>query len=441
MVNIAQRVRAALDVFQHGYPSRRLRPEEVKANGDRTALWPDNTEDVEWQLTDFKTYLEEGYELNSLVYSAVMYKVRATATAPLRAYTGTPEDPEMVQIDHDTMLKIKDPNPNESWVDFHARNMIYFNIAGNVYIYRDPSTGHLYSLRPDRVYIVPEPESQDAEPNPARGLLGYYYTKTGSYQNGYPILPENLYHIRLPGASSDLEGFGYGMPHLGPAARSVDVDNTVTKYLNLFFESGAMVTGLLSFDVPLKEDTADTIMERWVEKYGGYDKWKVGVLDRGGKYERVSLTFEEMGFEGIDSRSESRALGPFGVPPILIGAKIGLDRSTYSNYEAAREAVWEDTLVPELTWFEHGYGKIFDTSEVFVMFDYRKVPAMHRNKVRQINAAYSLWQMGVPRDRALHEAGLELPSTPGGDQSIVPTGRGVQQGARSDIEEESWGRQ
>jgi len=35
-----------------------------------------------------------------------------------------------------------------------------------------------------------------------------------------------------------------------------------------------------------------------------------------------------------------------GVPPILIGAKVGLDRSTFSNYKEARAAFWEETLMP-----------------------------------------------------------------------------------------------
>ena len=437
MISLRARFRAALEVFRQGYPDRNS---IVRKSNDFSALWPDYGEgQPEWHITDSKTYLGEGYSLNSLVYSSVMYKVRATATVPLRAYRGSRESPELVELTHEVVKRISKPNLNESWVDFHARNMIFFNVTGNVYIYEDPDTRFLYSLRPDKVFIVPEPEK--SPPEPSRGLLGYLYTgNTLGAMSGFPILPEQLHHIRLPGPTSDLEGFGYGLPHLASAARSVDIDNTVTNFLKLFFNSGAMITGLLSFDVPLKSEVADDIISRWAEKFGGFEKWKVAVLDRGGTYQRVALTFEEMGFGDIDARNESRILGPFGVPPILIGAKLGIDKGTYSNYEAARAAVWEDTLVPEGTWFEQCYEQIFNVDDIFVMFDYKKVPAMQRSVIRQVDAAYTLVQMGVPRNKALRDVGLEYGDTPGGDESSIPTGRGVQQGSKVNAETESWGR-
>jgi hypothetical protein len=36
----------------------------------------------------------------------------------------------------------------------------------------------------------------------------------------------------------------------------------------------------------------------------------------------------------------------FGVPPIIAGAKVGLDRSTFANYGEARKSFWQDTLSP-----------------------------------------------------------------------------------------------
>jgi hypothetical protein len=36
----------------------------------------------------------------------------------------------------------------------------------------------------------------------------------------------------------------------------------------------------------------------------------------------------------------------FGVPAILVGAKTGLDRSTYANMREARASFWEETLQP-----------------------------------------------------------------------------------------------
>ena len=49
------------------------------------------------------------------------------------------------------------------------------------------------------------------------------------------------------------------------------------------------------------------VKERWQEQYGGYTHWdEIGVLDQGGEFQRISPTFDEMGFESIDERNEAR---------------------------------------------------------------------------------------------------------------------------------------
>jgi hypothetical protein len=53
-----------------------------------------------------------------------------------------------------------------------------------------------------------------------------------------------------------------------------------------------------------------------------------------------------MGFEILDARSEARICMILRTPPILVGAKVGLDRSTFSNYGEARRSYWQDTLSP-----------------------------------------------------------------------------------------------
>ncbi|MFA5526621.1 MAG: phage portal protein [Acholeplasmataceae bacterium] len=432
MVSLLDRAKAAVHTFRHGLSSS-----QTWGKKDLPFAWPDfKKERPEWHLVDYNAYIREGYSLNSLVYSAVMYKVRATVTAPLRGYSGTEDDPQLLPRDDPYQARLVQPNPYQSWVEFHSRNVVFLNISGNVYIYIDPDSGEMYSFRPDRVYIVPDSDSH-------AGLKGFIYVPEGKshldLENVLPILPEDMLHIKLPNPLDELEGLGYGMSPLQPAAQVVDVDNLVTKFLNIFFNKGAMVTGILKFDVPLKDNVVDKILDRWKEKYGGIFNWQVGVLDRGGTYERVALTFEEMGFDDVDTRSETRILGPFGIAPILIGARAGLASSTYSNYEAARQAVWEDTLIPEQTLFETEYKNRLDESDKFVMMDYSRVPALQRALSRQINAAYTLVQMRVPPNQALRGVGLRIGNVPGGDEPIELSGPGAQQGPRTDPERESWG--
>jgi len=425
------RAQAALETFRYGFP------------GDSKRLpfqWPAWRQlQPQWHLIDLQSYVDEGFAMNSLVYSAIMYKVRAMIPAPLRAYTGDPGYPEALSPAHPLSKLVNRPNDHQSWTEFHNQNIVYLNLDGNVYIYKDRKHKEMHSFRPDRMYVIPNKKKKRAE------LKGFIYVpEGGSIYDGIPFLPKDIIHIKLPNPGDPLEGMGYGLSPLSPAARTVDVDNMVTSFINVFFESGTMMTGVLSYDVPLRESVVTTIKERWKEKHGGYENWDIGVLDRGGKYNRLGLTFEEMGFAEIDSRNECRILGPFGIPPILIGSRVGLERSTYSNYGEARKACWEDTLVPEIRLFEVEYQHHLTGRNAFVKFDLSQVPALQKDLPVQISAAYTLWQMGVPADQALTATGLRIGKVPNGELPYggAPPpglGRGQEQGPRTDAEDDSWG--
>ncbi len=379
----------------------------------------------QWHLQDYRAFATEGYQRNSIIYSSIMYKVRAMKTAPMTAYTGDPDFPEKLPKDHPLAIRVAHPNADQTWVEFHSQNMVYRDVSGNAYIWKNPITGDLHSFRPDRMFIVP------AE-GPVAKIDHFLYVPDGiTKDKGLPLLPEDVSHIKLPNPWDPLEGLGYGWSPLGAAGRSTDIDNTITDFLKLFFDRGSMLTGVLTYDQPLTEDIADLIIERWNKKYGGYRNWGVGVLDRGATYQRIGLTFEEMGFDSLDERNETRMMGPFGVPPILIGSRVGLARSTYSNYEGARRAVWEDTLYPESISYEVEYQKMLNAGDEFVQFDFSKVPAMQKDMPVLTNSAYTLFQMGVPANLALAAHGLQLGEIPNGDLPFAgaeppPRGQGGQ---------------
>jgi len=184
-----------------------------------------------------------------------------------------------------------------------------------------------------------------------------------------------------------------------------------------------MAPGILSFDDPIDDPDIAHFKERWKEIYGGYQRWAEEIMMASRvKYQRVSMTFDEMGFEGIDERNESRICGPFGVPPILIGARVGLTRSSYGQaYEQARKAFWEDTMVPETRLFETEFQfYLLADDGTFVAFDFDKVPALKQNVPELVTAAQGLFAMGVPVNQALTGVGLQIGDVPGGDVGYLP---------------------
>lgn len=424
---IFRRTSAALDVFRHGYPA--LAYPERKARLS-TIGWPSlGALQPQWHLIDYTTYVEEGVNLNAVIYAAIRYKWTAVAAAPLRAYTGDVDHPEPLDADHPLAKLVERPNPYQDWRTLQSQADASLNIAGNAYFWlkRPGKQGEglpesISCPRPDQVYILPDRKTKDGRP----GLLGYLYVPEGGspYYDGIPILPKDMMHVKLFNPLDPLNGLGEGMSPLSPAAYSIDVDNSVTRFLKLFFERGGVPPYWFTFDMPVSDTTLAELREEIQEMYGGDENWtKPGVLGSGGDVKRVGLTFQEMGFGEIDERNESRVLGPLGVPPILIGTRTGLQRSTFSNYGEARRAFWEDTMKPELSLFGAEYRYYLrDEDGAFVAFDYSGVPALQKDVPKLTEAAHRLWQMGVPANQAFETVGLRVEDVPGGDVGYVPLG-------------------
>jgi hypothetical protein len=145
-------------------------------------------------------------------------------------------------------------------------------------------------------------------------------------------------------------------------------------------------------------------------------------MDSGGKLEKLTLGFNEVGFEAMDQRSEARMLGPFGVPPILIGARIGLKQATMANYAESRRQCWEDTIIPELQLYESevDYYLTGQDDETFLRFDKSQVPALRQDVSKQTESAYKLWSMGIPVNQAAKIVGMAIDPVPGGDVGYLP---------------------
>ncbi len=392
-----------------------------------------------WKMTNYDAYIREGFNMNALLYACIMYKARAASTVLLKAYTGDAEAPEALPADNELSMLCARPNRHQSWIEFMMQRITYINVSGNNFAFMQPGAGGapeaVYNLRPDRVYIQP------AKVDGKYTVKGYWYVPEGASvyaaldtdaqtqlaNDGhvFPILPEDMAHVKLPNPGDPLEGMGYGMSPFGPLARNADVDNRVTEFLNNLFKRGMMPQGMISFKTQIDDLTAGRFLERWREKYGGSENWfEPLMLDNEATYQRLGLNFDEMGFKSIDERNETRMCMPFGVPPILVGARIGLMRSTYSNYEQAQKAFWTDTMLPELKMFEVEDQYFLNRPEqnAFVQNDLSAVAVLQGDIIQQTEAAYKLWAMGTPANLAMSTVGIKMQPIPGGDIGYISAG-------------------
>jgi len=400
-------------------------------------FWPSwRTGKPQWNMTNYDAFVREGFSLNALIYAAIMYKARAASTVLLRAYTGDVNNPEPLPPDDPLSMLVARPNRHQSWIEFLMQRIVYLNLSGNNYSFMSRGAGGeieaIYNMRPDRVFILP------GKVDGVFTVIGYIYTPEGTSAfakldtpdklaridegKAFLITPDDMAHVKLPNPGDPLEGMGYGLSPLAPGGRNTDVDNRVTYFLKSFFDRGMMPMLALVSKNSLNDPIAARLKERWKELYSGIEGWfEPMVLDHGVEIKKLSSNFDEMGFEGIDKRNESRIVMPFGVPLILIGSRLGLNRSTYSNYEQAQKAFWTDTLLPELKLFEIEDQYFLNQPErgVFVQNDLSAVAILQGDIIEQTDAAFKMWQMGTPANMAFSQVGIQIPPIPGGDIGYI----------------------
>lgn len=359
--------------------------------------WRDNV--PTYNPVNFAALAEHGWRRNELIYACIQ-KTANTAAQVQTQVVGADGEP---LENHPLARLLEHPNPFMNEFDFLTAVIVYQYLAGVAYFEKVPSrlgqTVELWPLRPDWVQIIPS--SRDF-------IGGYLYTVPGRP----PVALAAEQVLRFP-LADPLDQY-HGWPPVAVAARVGDVDSGVTDYLKLLIEKGGTPPGLLKTTQKLNDAQVADIRRRWGERYGGVEGWLApAVLDSDAEYQRTGATLNEMGFDVLDARNEARICMVLRVPPILMGAKIGLDRSTFSNYAEARRAWWQDDLLPlyaNLTDVLNGLAA--EWGDVQVEFDYGGVYALAELLADQRAAATEAWNAG---GMTLNEyrAALDLPELPG----------------------------
>lgn len=359
----------------------------------------------------FEKYVREGYRRNELIFACIAKTANTAASVSLRVFTA---DGKTELPGHPLRALIQRPNPFMGEFDLWVAVLTLQKLSGHAYFEKVRSGAglpvQLWPLRPDWVHPI-----RDSK----KFIAGYEYGPPGL--DPVTLKREDVIDFRL---YDPLDMYA-GTAPVAVAARVGDVDNAASDFLKLFFEHGAVPMGLLTSKQKLTDAMVSDIRRRWRERYGGWTKWtEPAVLDSDATYQQMGLDFQKMGFDALDARNETRICMALDVPPIVVGAKVGLDRSTFSNYEEARRAWWQDSLMPQ-------YAHIADVLEndlapefggrVDVLWDFSRVAALQEeNNSLWSRMTEALRSGGITINEYRAELGME--ETPSGDVFLRPVG-------------------
>ena len=379
-----------------------------KESATGRAVYLNSKQSAKWSPRNFKAFADEGYSKNVVAYQAINKTADAVASIPFVLYRG-----EREVTDHPLLSLLRRPNPMQSGQEFMRAHVGFYRISGNAYMERVVANGvprELYTLRPDRVQVVP---SETGFPR------GYVY-KAGQHSVAFdadPLTAES--DIRHLKAFNPLDDW-YGLSPIEAGAYAVDQHNEAMQWMQSLLQNSAMPSGALEMEagVDLGDDAFNRLKAEIDEQYSGSKNAGRPMLLEGGlKWTQMGLSPDDM--QVIESKySSARDVSlALGVPPLLLNIP---GDSTYNNYKEARLAFYEETAIPlaqmicdELNvWLVPMFG-----SEYRLHLDLDKIPAIAEKRME-------LWAMADSSDDLTINERREIKGYEpinGGDQVFMPS--------------------
>lgn len=136
----------------------------------------------------------------------------------------------------------------------------------------------------------------------------------------------------------------------------------------------------------------------------------------------IGPNVEDIDYTSLNSLTESRICMAFQVPPIIIGAKTGIDTSTYSNYETARKSYYEETTIPLASFLTAGFNRhlLPADSKLQYRFDFSDIAELQEDMNKMAERSTLLFEKGVAK-RDESRAMVNLPPIGGDEGGFRPS--------------------
>jgi len=382
------------DVYLTGYGSGQLQTLLRRALPNSTRDWSKVAGDL---------------GLNSVVATAIDWYVRNWPQAVPRVMRRVDSQQAEPVEDHPVLGLIASPGDSLTGTVFWGLVVQDYKLFGNSYIrkLRGSRTGQPVALQ-----YLPQDMVRPVG-NGVNPLTHYVYTTDG---RSYDVALEDMIHLRYGREPSD---FRLGRAPLQSVLREIASDNVASSAAYGLLSNGAMPSLIVGPDakdtvVDLSIDDLRQVKRQLHEDLTGDSAGGIVVMSGPYRMDKVSLSPAELALDSVRRVPEERICSTLGLNPMVLGLGSGLDRSTYSNYERAQQAAWEDGMIPLLRAIADSLTisllpDFVETQEGdTVEFDVSGVRALADDLQAESERAERLYKAGIAdRAEAKRIAGLE----------------------------------
>ena len=326
---------------------------------------------------NMETYVDEGYNTNSLVFSVINAMAQKSSTVPLyirdikneeafkslqdlRSVTGY--DMGLTQkLKHKTLetkafadqtmpLPLSKPNPYQTWTELSQMYKTFLRLTGNAFFYMEIPEMGMNAGVPQAIYLLPSHKmkivvkdgvSMVGLENPVKE----YQLIESQHLNTFPA--EKVIHVKYgnPNYSSDGEHL-YGFSPLRPLLRNIQSSNDAMELNAKTLKSGGAFGFIHGKNVPITEEQAAQLKQRLQEMNDDpSDLGRIAGSSAEMGFTRISLTTDELkpfDYLRFDMKQICNALG---WSDNLMNNDEG---GKHDKQDAERKRVVTDNIVPDL---------------------------------------------------------------------------------------------
>lgn len=348
--------------------------------------------------------------LNSVVAVALDWYIRnwAQGQPQVMRYVGNGQS-ELIP-EHPVYDILMQPQPGVPPSVFWSWVITDYKLLGNAYI-RKIRSNNVAGVPTDLQYLPADMVRPVGDGN--QPVKYWTYTADGATYN---IDPADLIHIRYGRDPVDMR---LGRSPVASVLREIATDNSASSTAYGLMRNNAMPSMIIGPDardqmVDIDEDSARALKRRLQENFAGDGAGGVAVMQSAYKVDRVSLTPSELTLDSVRRLPEERICSALGLNPMVLGLGSGLDRSTYSNYERAQQAAWEDGMIPLMAQVAEALTIALlpefpqSAEGDYLRFDVANVRALADDLAAEAQRAERLYKSGIiDRAEAKRIAGIE----------------------------------
>lgn len=405
------------------------------------------------------TYLNDGYGINSDVYSIIQQMATKTTSIPYQVKKVKDEDAK-ARLDilrlstkqvftHQQYIKsriletkafdekempfpLERPNPLQTWGEIWALFKTFLRTTGNFYLYiLSPEDGPNKG-KPLQCYVLPSHLMQIVLKNGADLLslespISHYVLIEGNQYIEFNA--ENVIHVKFPNPFFDFEGGHlYGLSPLRAALKNIQSSNEALNNNIRTMQNGGAFGLLHGKGTPLTEQQAKAIKDRLLEMDASPERLsKIAGVSAEIGFTRIALTTDELKpFEYLkyDQKAISNVLG---WSDKLLNND---DGAKYDNINSFRQQVITDNIMPDLSLLEEALNDNFlprfkGYENTVIEWDYSELPEMQADMEKLSRTCNDELDRGVI-NRNEYRAAMKYPLSDRPEMEVHTVGIGIQ---------------